>query len=99
LETQAEELGLKITRLENDQTFQDFILSVFHTTTITFNKTSAVKIIENHLGKAFVKQERQLVVDIPQPRLPQPPKNPPVKKGKKEANRIFTFLRARPTLK
>jgi len=47
---------LKIGNLEDDQDLQDLVLSVFHTTTHTFNATPAVKIIENHLGKAFVKQ-------------------------------------------
>ncbi len=53
----AKELGLKIEDLEKDQTIQDLILSVFHATTHTFNATSAVKIIENHNGKAFIKTQ------------------------------------------
>ena len=80
----VEEKGLNITRLETDKRAQDLILSVFHATTHTFNGTSAVKIIENHLGRAFIKQVKPVAVQIsgglpqqvlPQPSLPQ--KNPP----------------------
>ncbi|MGB7956390.1 MAG: hypothetical protein WCF23_20650 [Candidatus Nitrosopolaris sp.] len=63
--------------MEDDQTFQDLILSVFHATTNTFT-SGIVKIIENHLGKAFVKQ----IVAVPGsasqgPGPPSPPVQPP----------------------
>jgi hypothetical protein len=48
--------GLIIEDLEIDQVFQDLVLSVFHATTHTMDATGTVKIIENHLGKAFVKR-------------------------------------------
>ena len=51
----AKELGLNVTELEADQDLQDLVLSVFHATTITFNDTVAVKIIENQNGKIFIK--------------------------------------------
>ncbi len=47
---------LKVTALEEDDVLQDFSLSVFHSTTHTFTGTSAVKIVENHTGRAFIKQ-------------------------------------------
>lgn len=50
--------GLVVDDLETDQVFQDLVLSVFHATTHTFGATTAVKIVENHLGKAFIKQQR-----------------------------------------
>jgi hypothetical protein len=53
----AKKMGLIIDDLEADQDFQDNILSVFHATTHTFGGTNAVKIIENHEGKAFIKQQ------------------------------------------
>ncbi|MEY2509735.1 MAG: hypothetical protein QOE26_498 [Verrucomicrobiota bacterium] len=53
--TELENKGLVIEHLEKDQTLQDLVLSVFHATNHTFNGTSAVKIIENHEGHAFVK--------------------------------------------
>jgi ATP-dependent protease ClpP protease subunit len=69
--------GLIIQHLEDDQTFQDLVLSVYHATTNTFT-SGTVKIIENHLGKAFVKQ----IVAVPglvgqEPGPPSPPVQPP----------------------
>ncbi len=61
----AKELGLKVSDLEDDQILQDLALSVFHSATITFSSTPTVKIVENHLGKAFVKSERNFVVRPP----------------------------------
>jgi hypothetical protein len=46
---------LKIEPLESDQVQQDLFLSVFHATTHTLAQTAAVKIIENNLGRAFVR--------------------------------------------
>lgn len=58
----AKAMGLIIEDLEDDQEFQDLILSVFHATTHTFDGTNAVKIIENHNGKAFVKQQQRILI-------------------------------------
>jgi len=57
-------LNLRITYLEDDERLQDLVLSVFHAASHTFNGTPAVKLIENHLGKAFIKQHivQQMVV-------------------------------------
>lgn len=52
---QAQSIGLKIQNMEDDPRLQDAILSVFHATTHTMDGTPAVKIIENHDGKAFIK--------------------------------------------
>jgi len=46
----AKEKGLKVIRLEDDQVFQDKVLSVYHATLVTFDMVSCVKIIENHKG-------------------------------------------------
>lgn len=59
---QAQEIGLKVEALESDQELQDRVLSVFHATNHTFGATGAVKIIENHEGKAFIKQQLTLGV-------------------------------------
>ena len=67
----AKEIGLIIDDLEEDQEFQDLILSVFHATTHTFNGTNAVKIIENHNGKAFINQQKILIQQGPS--SPKPP--------------------------
>jgi hypothetical protein len=72
---ELEQKGLKIVPLEKDQSLQDLVLSVFHATTHTFNVTGAVKILENHLGKAFIKQAQAqaMFVPIPGPHPQQPP--------------------------
>jgi hypothetical protein len=72
---QSKEFGLIIDDLEEDQKFQDLVLSVFHSTTHTFGGTTAVKIIENHLGKAFIKQQGMVLIPQPGPPMPKPPKN------------------------
>ena len=53
--TEFQQKGLTIKCLEEDQIFQDLCLSVFHATTQTFSGTPALKIVENHVGRAFVK--------------------------------------------
>jgi len=70
----AKELGLVIEDLENDPDLQNLVLSVFHATTHTFNSTSAVKIIENHLGKAFIKQQQTVAFQRPVPPGAIPPR-------------------------
>lgn len=47
-------LGLKIDLMEDDQRFQDAILSVHHAETVTLGLSPIVKIIENHLGSSFI---------------------------------------------
>ncbi len=53
---EIEQKGLTVIQLEDDEKFQDLSLSVFHATTHTFTATKAVKIVENHTGRAFIKQ-------------------------------------------
>ena len=69
----AKKIGLLIDDLESDQDFQDCVLSAFHAMTHTLSGTSAVKIIENHLGKAFIKTQQQVIIQQP----PAPPSLPP----------------------
>jgi hypothetical protein len=47
-------IGLKVVPLEQDQDLQDAILSVHHACIHTLGGTAAYKIIENHLGRAFI---------------------------------------------
>lgn len=47
-------LGFKITELENDAVLQDLVLSIHHSTIITFGSTKAAKIIENQNGISFI---------------------------------------------
>lgn len=43
--------GLKVKKLEDDPKLQEAVLSVFHSTMVTFQTTHCLKIIENHTGK------------------------------------------------
>ena len=69
----AKKMGLVVSDLESDQRQQDLVLSVFHTTTQTFDGTPAVKLIENHLGRAFIKIQQQVAFQIPIPVVVEPP--------------------------
>lgn len=75
---ELEQRGLLVEHLEDDQQTQDLFLSVFHATTHTFTGTRAVKVIENHLGKAFIKQARPMLIQVPGPPtgLLSPPAKP-----------------------
>jgi Serine dehydrogenase proteinase len=78
---EAREMGMVVSDLETDQTLQDLVLSVYHATTQTFDNTTGVKIIENHVGKAFVKMQRAIAfpfpVQVPSPVAPPQPSGPP----------------------
>lgn len=50
---EAIEKGLKITSLEQDDVFQELLLSVFHTLMLQFGESDIPKIIENHRGGYF----------------------------------------------
>lgn len=79
-------LELNATRLEDDQTYQDLVLSVFHATTLALN-AGVQKIIENHNGVAFLRQVTPIApilqIGLPQqipvqpPGPGQPPTTPP----------------------
>ncbi len=78
---QARSFGLRISDLESDQILQDLVLSVFHATTFTFDSTTATKVIESHIGKAFIKQSQQ----IPQIQIPLIPGEQPSKEETQKA--------------
>jgi hypothetical protein len=82
------EKGLRIVNLEDDQIAQDLFLSVFHAALHSFGMSGAVKIIENHMGKAYVKVLTTALIQGPQPPGsqpgPQPASQPPAQSpGKK----------------
>lgn len=52
----AKGIGLVIDQLEDDQTFQERLLSAFHATIITLSATPTVKLISNHEGSTFAKR-------------------------------------------
>jgi len=49
-------MGLKVARIEANNDFQDLLLTVHHCYMHTMMNSPAFKIIENHLGTAFVKR-------------------------------------------
>ncbi len=53
---EASAKGLNVERLEDDQVLQDRVLSVFHASTVTFNVTNCIKMIENQKGKGWFVQ-------------------------------------------
>lgn len=58
----ARDKGLRISLLEDDQTLQDKVLSVYHATLVTFDVAPCVKIIENHLGKgSYIVLQQQIM--------------------------------------
>lgn len=54
--------GLAIEMLEDDNELQDSILSVHHSCVHTLTATPAVKIIENHMGVAFIQSVQTVVL-------------------------------------
>jgi len=72
----AKEIGLKVVSLEDDEGLQDAVLSIHHATMHTFSGTPAVKIIENHNGRAWVLMSAP-VVKVAQPPGPPPGSSPP----------------------
>jgi hypothetical protein len=56
----------KIIDLESDPEVQDLVLSIFHATTLTFDRTPAVKLVKNQLGKSFYKMLQPPVQMMPQ---------------------------------
>lgn len=51
-------MGLKVEMMEDQQKLQDAILDVHHASMLTLSMTTACKIIENHLGVAYIKVVR-----------------------------------------
>jgi hypothetical protein len=85
---QARDMGLIVDDLESDSRLEDATLAVFHATTHTFNATPAVKLLENHHGRAFIKLQQVLQIQapiglpipaapVPRPAAPPPPPPPP----------------------
>ncbi len=73
----AREQEVAVDDLEDDAEVQDLVLSVFHATSITFSRSGTVKLIENHLGRRFMKQIQVQQFQIPFPLQAVPPAGPP----------------------
>lgn len=57
--------GVTVMDLESDPDLQDAVLTVHHATMHTLAGTGAVKLIENHLGRSFVKVTQVMQVAVP----------------------------------
>jgi hypothetical protein len=56
---ECQKIGLKVKPLEDDQKFQDIVLTIHHAYMHTFSQSTSVKIIENHEEKAMVQHHLQ----------------------------------------
>jgi hypothetical protein len=61
----CKEIGLSTIDMERDNELQDLILTVHHSFMHTFTNSMSVKIVENHLGIAYIE-------NIPMPFQPPP---------------------------
>jgi hypothetical protein len=78
----AEQHKLHIVKLESDQALQDAVLSIYHAVVHSFLGTAAVKIIENHLGKAYLQLVQTVIVGTPEQQQPgAPPAQQPATPG------------------
>jgi len=57
---ECKQMGLRVIDVEQDQTLQDLLLTVHHCYMHSLMNTASFKMIENHLGVAFVKQKVRL---------------------------------------
>jgi ATP-dependent protease ClpP protease subunit len=73
----AKQIGLVVDDLETDQTFQDLVLTVYHACSHTFAATGTAKLVENHLGKAYIKRVGSPIARLAPPPPGQPPTFPP----------------------
>jgi hypothetical protein len=84
------DLDLVVDDLEKDNALQDAVLSVFHAYTHTFAATPATKVIENQLGKAFIKLTQQVNVMMQPPVMipggppPMPPQVPQAPRARRK---------------
>lgn len=66
--------GLRVSALETDSKLQDLVLTVHHTYTHTFQNPVVIKIVENNLGRAWVRMAPPRAVQFAQ--SPAPPSTP-----------------------
>jgi hypothetical protein len=74
----ADEKGLKVKRLEDDQKLQEAVLSLFHAIMVTFLTTQCLKFIENHNGKGHYVVAQLVVQSVP---AAMPAAGPPAQGG------------------
>ena len=59
---ECKRIGLEVALLEDDPELQDIMLTVHHCYMHSLMNTPSFKIIENHNGLAFVKQNHQIAL-------------------------------------
>lgn len=69
----CEEIGLSIEHMEEDNELQDLILTAHHAYMHTFAQSTAVKIVENHLGIAYVEHIANVQMGQPFLQMQGPP--------------------------
>lgn len=52
----CKEIGLNISALEDDQQFQELVLTVHHACVYTLQGANVTKLIENHMGAAYIRK-------------------------------------------
>ncbi len=78
----ARKIDVRVTDLEADDVLQDLVLSVHHATMHTFSGTPATKIIENDLGRAWIRSSA-IGMPLPVPMALQPVPNTPAESPQK----------------
>lgn len=86
---EAREQHLSVTRLEDDDEFQDLVLSVHHATRHTFNGTPTVKLIENHRGRAYLEMHELVrrTIGGPDPKGQPAPAQPRPNRAQRRARK------------
>ena len=88
---QVREIGVKVIDLEDDDDLQDAVLSVHHATMHTFSGAPVSKIIENHLGRSWVRLQGTFRVPaVAAPLSPLPPDQSVTKPNRAERRRRAT---------
>jgi len=64
----CKEMGVSVLDMENDNDLQDLILTVHHSFMHTFSHSTATKIVENHVGVAYVESLPIQIQHAQQPR-------------------------------
>lgn len=83
----AQAQGLKVTALEDDGELQDLVLSVHHAMMLTFTRTPATKVVENHLGRTWLKLQGPTVQLVQGPAGPAPAAPPGNRAQRRQAER------------
>ena len=63
-------MGLVVDDLESDQEVQDLVLTIYHACSHVFAATSCVKIVENQMGRAYVKSQQVLMQMVAPGQIP-----------------------------